>query len=585
MSKASHSSRQVPACVVSVAILGWALVRMVQSSTEPRETPCELLLRLAKPGLVPNSTEDGHIRKLAFMCCEYLRHRMVAFLRENGDEPIMISYQNDATPGTTHETFCIELGGKRIVKKGERSNEFLLHRTFARTPDHRQCVCFGYPQRLSDKTVPTHIQAARPFLFYPFKHGARSISITHVCFDGALWDPLSRMIYSDHSMAIDSEGASEERDLNMLELCAWFVRTPCVLHNCHNSMKWALGDFLSDSQFMKDTWSVVAALRSCFGSLEQYISLWVSARLAFREPGDAEQLQTLWELIGYEADLIADLVRLELLFVDGTLFVSEAFVDSPTIHTEIYMVLIRAFRVQEWSESRWLGASKTARAMLGALLLGAQEFSQFAVSRGHSTYCLGNFSKLNSRMRQFFVCCGCGAYPVECCMAICMDDDRLCRVLPTLEHKMEEGIFYLSSIDPSVWQVLSECVGMPSQQLRSEALEAAHVSSGYFFQRLAVARELPWSLLGGSAEEALQSFEACVVQSSERGEPLLKQTKRHNNIVSWPFAKLGTNFRRSKMFNCFKNCRLDGRTHGRENVRKDAQAIGSMSCLHAMFGR
>jgi hypothetical protein len=152
---------------------------------------------------------------------------MLRFLRENGGRAISIS-QCDCTPASTEETVIVGLGGKWVVRRGRRMSEYLLHRLFARSADLRQRVVFGHPQRLADKTASAHHAAARPPLLFRYQHGCETINITHLIFDGALWDSLSRSIYSERACAVDMEAPSADCDSTWLKLCSWFVRTPCV---------------------------------------------------------------------------------------------------------------------------------------------------------------------------------------------------------------------------------------------------------------------------------------------------------------------------------------------------------------------
>eukprot|EP00969_Alexandrium_andersonii_P306042 13528664-Alexandrium_andersonii.AAC.1 len=120
------------------------------------EKPSSMLLRLAKPSLVPNSTEEGHMAKLAAMCVFYLRLRMLSFVQACCGTPIAMTYQSDCTPDATQETITVAAGGAKVSRAGGRTSEYLLHRLFARTIDHKQCCLFGAPQRLADKTAMTH---------------------------------------------------------------------------------------------------------------------------------------------------------------------------------------------------------------------------------------------------------------------------------------------------------------------------------------------------------------------------------------------------------------------------------------------
>ena len=480
----------------------------LQGNMSDSQSPHDILQRLARPGLVPNSTEDGQLLKFAGMCWHFCKHRIEGFLRLHSDRPISVSYQSDCTPSKTQETFVARSGDDRVIRAGARSSEFLLHRLFARTPDHHQCVLFGPLVRLEDKTVMTHVHGARQYMLYPFQFGCRTINITHVVFDGALWDPLSAALYNDHAMAIEAESRTDDADPTMLSLCSWFARTPCVLHSCHNSFKWALKHWLDDNQRMKDVWAIVASLRSSFGSLQPYLSIWVSARLVFRDQVNEAWPYSLWCVVGLHAETCSELDRLQLCFSGGCLVVSAEQQDSCTIRAEIYMVLLKVFRVMEWSDSRWLGASRTSRQMLAAILLGIEDFVQFAVARGHSTWSLCSFQKLDPDIKQFFVQAAIGAYPADACMDIVIEDDRVPIILQRLDQEMQEELQFVLSIGSDVWRVLADAVGSTAAHLRSSSLEVAFTSAAYLTQKMQLARSLPWSCLTGSASESLDLFAA-----------------------------------------------------------------------------
>ena len=392
--------------------------------SEP-EVPHQLIHGLSKQGLVPNTTQEGHMQKLSCMLSCYLLNRFQGFLRAHASRPLLISYQADCTPSTTQETFVAEANGERVVRSGARTSEYLLHRLFGKSACGRQSVFFGPPDLLADKTVATHMRAAQPYMLFPFRHGCRTISITHCCFDGALYDSLTSAFYSAHSMAVKEESEQDDSDAGLLALTSWFLRTPCLLHSCHNALKWALREWVDDRQRMKDVWAVAASIRSSFGTLQPYISKWISARVAFRDPSDGSWPYELWCMVGLDPVLCTEMDRLKLCFSEGCLFVSSEFQDSDTVHSEIYAVLLHAFRVSEWSDSRWLGISRTSQQMLFALMLGLADFISFALANGHSSWSLGSFSKLDRGMKEFFVQAGLGSYPVSSCLDMMFEDDRV----------------------------------------------------------------------------------------------------------------------------------------------------------------
>ena len=117
-------------------------------------------LRFARQGLAPNSTDAGHMLKLASTSWHFLRHRFERFLVHRRDCPVFASYQSGCTPITPRETFVV--GGERVTRAGSRASELLLHRLFARAPDHHQCVLRGPLARLGDNAVSARVHMALP---------------------------------------------------------------------------------------------------------------------------------------------------------------------------------------------------------------------------------------------------------------------------------------------------------------------------------------------------------------------------------------------------------------------------------------
>ena len=406
------------------------------------ESPRSLLLRLGKPSLTPNSTEEGHILKLASMCVAYMAHRMLEFIRTFGSEPICMTYQSDCTPNATTERITVSDGACSVTRAGGRTGEYLLHRLFAKSSSNRQCCLFGPPQRLGDKTVMTHVNAAaQGFLLYPFRFGCRCINIFHVSFDGALHEPLSSALHRHHSKAVAEEMAGDDSvEGTMLTLLSWFCATPCMSHSCHNALKWALKGWVDDRSRMKDIWACVASLRSSFGSFQSYIVGWISARLKFADDeGEGSWPDAVWHLLGCDTQMCEQLHDLELRWSAGALVVAGRHRDSASLQARVHMLMLRFFRVSEWSDSRWLGASRTSRQMLGAIMMGIEDFVQFAIGGGHSTYHLSGFMRLDASMKLFFVQAAVGGHPMEACLRILFEDDRLLLAMEELERDMAEA--------------------------------------------------------------------------------------------------------------------------------------------------
>ena len=227
-----------------------------------------------------------------------------------------MSYQSDATPTKTTETFIAKCGLRRIVRSGLRTGEYVLHRSFFTAIGGHRAVLFEEPRRVSDKTTSTHLHVARSILWYPFRHGLRTVNISHVVFDGALFESLSSAVRRDHSMALRSECRTlSPGDAQLLALQSWFVSTPCMDHGCQTAVRWGLRLYLQDKELMSTTWQVIESARTCFSTLVDHKSMWISSRLVFRDWTFQQQhVYTFWTLLGFGSGVAEQLATVQLRF-------------------------------------------------------------------------------------------------------------------------------------------------------------------------------------------------------------------------------------------------------------------------------
>ena len=446
------------------------------------------------------------MEKLAFMASTFLRQRTLSFVRRHSVNPISLSYQSDATPTKTTETFIGQAGMFRVVRSGMRTGEYLLHRSFLRTADDQKTTFFGEPMRILDKTTMTHLQAARPYLFYPFKYGCRTVNITHVVFDGALFESLSLAIFRDHSKSLEIEARSMSvGEAQLLQLHSWFVGTPCMDHSCQNAVRWGLRQFLDQKELMKSVWSVIQSARTCFATLVDHLGLWIASRVVFKD-WVFEHAGMMWTMLGYEPHVCEQLVRLQLRFECGSICVAEEFADDPDVVSDIYVLLLRAYKMHEWTDSRWLSIGNTSRAFVGAQLLGLPALVEFALARGHSDFFLHSFNKLDSPMGEFFVCAAVSTFPADACLVILLADDRLPIVWKELCEELRTELQYVIDLPFDVWEVLGISVGIPARRLRDQAILATMTAVGYLKQRFDLALQPPWSIFLQTPEEALREI-------------------------------------------------------------------------------
>eukprot|EP00975_Prorocentrum_lima_P053075 11130495-Prorocentrum_lima.AAC.1 len=74
--------------------------------------------------------------------------------------------------------------------------------------------------------------------------------------------------------------------------------------------------------------------------------------------------------------------------------------------------------------------------------MGIEDFVQFALSRGHSTYHLSGFLRLDQGMKEFVTQTGMGGYVMDSRLANLLEDDRLLMVMRELQHDIEDEMSF-----------------------------------------------------------------------------------------------------------------------------------------------
>ena len=94
------------------------------------------------------------------------------------------------------------------------------------------------------------------------------VSISHYCFDRALFSALARRMRQRHALQYAVGSSPLDGRGRLLELTDWVVCTGCASHDCHNALKWAISGFLGDSEAgLKDLFVVIESLRNAYDLL------------------------------------------------------------------------------------------------------------------------------------------------------------------------------------------------------------------------------------------------------------------------------------------------------------------------------
>ena len=81
-------------------------------------------------------------------------------------------------------------------------------------------------------------------------------------------------------------------------------------HSCQNSVRWSLRQFLDEKAFMNNGWKIIEAPRTCFASWVDHLARWIAACVVY-EDWAFDHAYELWSLVGYEPEIVEELVRMQ----------------------------------------------------------------------------------------------------------------------------------------------------------------------------------------------------------------------------------------------------------------------------------
>ena len=313
-------------------------------------------------------------------------------------------------------------------------HEYLVERLFVVAHTGEKAVLFRDPVRLADKASWCLFSAGRQFCPTARELGHRGVCVSHYSFDRATFSALDRKFRQLHGHV----HAQLARDLPaheaaLLELCDWYVATPCGNHDAHNSLKWALHERMTDDAFLTDVHIVIESLRNSYDLLVVHLGNWIITSLSF-EDWDFQHQRELWTLLGLEPDRVDEFVALQLRFHGGRLKVDASYRDSPNLLESISTCLLHAWRFRKFTTSRWITVGDSCKTMVIALLTGVESLVR-AVRRHPNTsdYYIHGFGRVNEDVKKLMALAAISSYISDGFLLSMLEDDRAPMKLASLE--------------------------------------------------------------------------------------------------------------------------------------------------------
>ena len=448
------------------------------------------------------------VDKIAEASEQRLKLRGERFVRANADSAILEMFMSDCTPSTTLENIKSAWDEFFVLRRARSSKEYLGQRLFLCTLAS-MCLVVGSMRCLLDKTAWTHFNAMDQMWEGCRRLGHKGYVITFACFDRAVKSPMHRYILQ-HAKAFDKflidnlpAGQATQRILRH-----WVVVVGCCAHDFHNALKWSVLMFLKDKAVMRDSWIVLASLRSSYEQLVLYLPKWLEHSLGFAEwQGEQAFLIEWWEFVGLEGKWLALFVSLQLRFHSNRLWVAARFQDDAQIVNKITCALLYLWKFKKFSETRWCTLGNQCRRMVGAVSLGLRELvGSIHEDARESDYYLNGFSRLSTAILEMMCVVSATSQVSEKALLLTKADARLAKVLPEIDQTLDaeaERCWHLST--PKVL-MLSQICGVPESLLRTRIGQSTLTQLAFSRHRIREARGLPWCLARGDVLENLVVF-------------------------------------------------------------------------------
>lgn len=337
--------------------------------------------------------------------------------------------------------------------------------------------------------------------------GHIGLCIEHYCWDGAIETSLHRLrrqfFEALHLHHVASVGADEAHRLKLLH---WDTYVECKSHQCHNSLKWAMGKYIEDKGTLRSAYITMESLRNGFDELEKNSKVWIRAHLSY-EDWHVDCIEFLWTMLGFRGEWLDLLVKLQIRFVDDKLKVAAAFEIDGDTEELVYMALLHVWKFTKFTDSRWATIGCTSRSLLSSTILGLESLVAHVLQNpASSSYYIKGFAHYDQKVRELVAIISTSSFVADAVLELLFQDDRLPRNLEACDREICDEINFVFNIGSDVWKIVARACRMSEEAIRHASISSALVQGGFISSKLREARELPWSLLQGDRQQNLDDL-------------------------------------------------------------------------------
>eukprot|EP00971_Amphidinium_carterae_P333926 6468950-Amphidinium_carterae.1 len=281
--------------------------------------------------------------------------RVVEWLGQVSEHPILVQYSSDCTPASHRKRFTVvDAGGKSVNRSGAVTSEFLVqHMLFT-----------GYSgETLELEHQFVHVDP----LELCFGKSMIALATCALSFPCVAFAP-SRF-WAKECMEVPVDASTD----GVAALYEWHLLSHCACHDAHNALKWAHFNAFGDSQLMTNVFVGVSCYRYCYSQSLQFLRVWLGQVLEGVDVASAstsELLSELYTFLGAAPEVVEVASQdMRLQYGGGKLRVCNKFLEGSEALETLSSVLLQLWHVPPYSASRWLSLGPSCRGMLRCRVL------------------------------------------------------------------------------------------------------------------------------------------------------------------------------------------------------------------------
>ena len=270
---------------------------------------------------------------------------------------------------------------------------------------------------------------------YPYLRGHQSIEILAIVGDREGLASASRLHSKQHKYNVGLLGSRLSAANGCGDMYLWLISSWCLLHDLANGFMWGLRSTAWHSEdIMTSCWAVVENARTSFEHMALHLYCWLNISLRYVDLSlpEEEDLRRLYVALDLPANLLDDVVDLQLRCHCGVLYVRQSWSRASAYAFEkISKVLCSLWTFKNFSESRWLTLGPSARRVVLLHLVGGNDLLRYVIKQTKvGGYFFGNYVKIDEKKQsplKTFAVAAFASYVCDAGQQFVMTDDRVLR--------------------------------------------------------------------------------------------------------------------------------------------------------------